>query len=119
MDPESDNEEQELFIPQTPSLDTVSITPITPGPQFPITPTSCDNNVHQSMRHKNLGEKENFMENRPDRELDPMTLFVGGLEMFGPGAWDEEKVKNFFVRFGGLESVKVVRPCKFSGMFTG
>ena len=53
------------------------------------------------------------MMNRTDRELDPTTLFVGGLEMFGPGAWDEEKVKNFFARFGGLESVKVVRPCKF------
>jgi hypothetical protein len=42
---------------------------------------------------------------RIDREIDLATLFVGGLEMFGPGAWDEEKVNNFFARFGGLESV--------------
>ena len=115
-DSDSDDEEEELFIPQTPALDT-SITPITSGSQFPITPTSCDHNPHRSMGPKTLGEKENPMMNRSDRELDPTTLFVGGLEMFGPGAWDEEKVKNFFARFGGLESVKVVRPRKlfFSG----
>jgi len=106
-------------MPQTPALDTSSITPITPGFQFPITPTSCDDNLDQSVRPKILEEKKNPMVNRSDRELDPMTLFVGGLEMFGPGAWDEEKVKNFFTRFGGLESVKVVRPCKFSGTFSG
>jgi hypothetical protein len=64
------------------------------------------------MRPKILEETGTLMMNRSDRELDPTTLFVGGLEMFGPGAWNEEKVKNFFARFGGLESVKVVRPCK-------
>lgn len=91
-------------MPQTPALDTSSITPVSPGSQFPVTPTSCNDNLRQP---------ETVMMNRSDRELDPTTLFVGGLEMFGPGAWDEEKVKNFFARFGGLESVKVVRPCKF------
>lgn len=70
------------------------------------------------MRPKTPGESETFTMNRSDRELDPTTLFVGGLEMFGPGAWNEEKVKNFFARFGGLESVKVVRPCKFSDTFS-
>jgi hypothetical protein len=48
---------------------------------------------------------------RGEKELDPTTLFVGGLELVGPGAWDEEKVENFFAKFGGLEDVKVVRPC--------
>ena len=110
-DSDSDDEEQELFMPQTPALDTSSITPITPGSQLPITPTSCDDDLHQSMRPKTLGETRT---NGSDRELDPTTLFVGGLEMFGPGAWNEEKVKNFFARFGGLESVKLVRPCKSS-----
>ena len=113
------DEEQELFIPQTLALETSSITPITPGSQFPVTPTSCDDTLRQSMRPKPLGEKENHAMNRSDRELDPTTLFVGGLEMFGPGTWDEEKVKIFFARFGGLESVKVVRPCKFFGTFSG
>jgi hypothetical protein len=104
-------------MPQTPALDTSSITPVSPGSQFPVTPTSCNDNLHQSVQPKSLGEPETPM-NRSDRELDPTTLFVGGLEMFGPGAWDEEKVKNFFARFGGLESVKVVRPCKFSATFS-
>lgn len=104
-------------MPQTPALDTSSITPVSPGSQFPVTPTSFNDNLHQSVQPKSLGEPEIPM-NRSDRELDPTTLFVGGLEMFGPGAWDEEKVKNFFARFGGLESVKVVRPCKFSATFS-
>ena len=104
-------------MPQTPALDASSITPASPGSQFPVTPTSCNDNTHQSVQPKSLGEPETPM-NRSDRELDPTTLFVGGLEMFGPGAWDEEKVKNFFARFGGLESVKVVRPCKFSATFS-
>lgn len=105
-------------MPQTPALDTSSITPVSPGSQFPVTPTSCNDNLHQSMQPKSFGEPETPLTNRSDRELDPTTLFVGGLEMFGPGAWDEEKVKNFFARFGGLESVKVVRPCKFSATFS-
>ena len=103
-DSDTDSGEQDLFMPQTPALDASSITPVSPGSQFPVTPTSCNDNLHQP---------ETPMMNRSDREIDPTTLFVGGLEMFGPGAWDEEKVKNFFARFGGLESVKVVRPCKF------
>ncbi|KAF8973637.1 hypothetical protein BDZ97DRAFT_1912112 [Flammula alnicola] len=111
---------QELYMPQTPALDTTSITPITPGSQFPATPTSCDVDASQGMTYKGLDVKENyhsFKGPRPDREIDPTTLFVGGLEMFGPGAWDEEKVRNFFARFGGLESVKVVRPLNSCAAF--
>lgn len=50
------------------------------------------------------------------KEVDPTTLFVGGLELFGPGAWDEEKLTKTFSRYGGLEHVKIVRPggCNFS-----
>ncbi|KAF5352462.1 hypothetical protein D9756_006010 [Leucocoprinus leucothites] len=47
---------------------------------------------------------------RIDREFDPTALFVGGLELLGPGAWTEEKVRAFFGRFRGLEYVKFVRP---------
>lgn len=93
----------------------MSITPLTAGSQFPITPISSAPEGHLSMYYDNFDAKENvasFKGSQVDREIDPTTLFVGGLEMFGPGAWDEEKVKNFFARFGGLESVKLVRPCK-------
>jgi hypothetical protein len=47
-------------------------------------------------------------------EIDPTSLFVGGLEMSGPHAWDEERVKNFFSKFGGVEAVKVVFPSESS-----
>lgn len=102
-------------MPRTPALDKVSITPNTPGSQFPITPTSYTEYDPQGMHYNDFDEKEKITSCkglRSDREIDPTTLFVGGLEMFGPGAWDEEKVKSFFSRFGGLESVKVVRPCE-------
>lgn len=105
---------QELYIPQTPGLDKAS-TPITPGSQFPVTPTSYAEDESQEIDYTEFNGKNTMTYPRglrTDREIDPTTLFVGGLEMFGPGAWDEEKVKNFFSRFGGLESVKVVRPCK-------
>jgi len=101
-------------MPQTPALDPSSITPLTPGSQFPITPTT-------SVGYESVVQDEKFPDGkgdsvsrdaRSDKEVDPTTLFVGGLEMFGPGAWDEEKVRKFFERFGGLESVKVVRPRK-------
>jgi hypothetical protein len=100
-------------MPQTPDLDGLSITPLTPVSQFPITPTDCEANVAQDAFQKGFqsrGNGNSFKVSRPEREIDPTTLFVGGLEMYGPGAWDEEKVKIFFSRFGGLESVKVVRP---------
>lgn len=102
-------------MPRTPALDKASITPNTPGSQFPITPTSYTGYDPQGMHYNDFDEKEKITSCkglRSDREIDPTTLFVGGLEMFGPGAWDEEKVKSFFSRFGGLESVKVVRPCE-------
>ena len=46
------------------------------------------------------------------KHVDPTTLFVGGLDISGPGVWDEEKVRTVFSRYGGLESIKFVRPSK-------
>jgi hypothetical protein len=96
-------------MPSTPALGTSPITPRTPGSLFPITPID----VADASAFKEYGNKEHgylYDSDRNDRELDPTTLFVGGLETCGPGAWDEAKVEKFFARFGGLESVKVVRP---------
>lgn len=92
------------------------ITPKTPGSLFPLTPTNSVGDLHgPSFKGHGIKERTHYAgEGHADRDIDPTTLFVGGLEMFGPGAWDEDKVKNFFSRFGGLESVKVVRPCKSS-----
>lgn len=44
------------------------------------------------------------------RELDLSTIFVGGLEMMGPQAWDETKVRRLFERYGRIEDIKYSRP---------
>ncbi|KAJ6520039.1 hypothetical protein C8R45DRAFT_45361 [Mycena sanguinolenta] len=90
------DEEQELDIPSTPGLGMSPITPKTAGSQFPSTPTSTNGDSFR--------EKNGYFDEAKD--IDPTTLFVGGLEM----TWDEERVSTFFGRFGGLESVQVVRP---------
>ncbi|KAL1737600.1 hypothetical protein EV714DRAFT_266399 [Schizophyllum commune] len=97
-----DEHEQVLEMPSPPmpGLGMSPITPKTPGTQFPITPTSSTMGM----------EGVSFGYDGKDRELDPTTLFVGGLEMHGPSAWDEERVANLFAKYGGLQSVKVVRP---------
>lgn len=105
---------QELYIPPTPALDASTITPMTPGSHFPMTPTISEANHPYSSKGSDYRDPyDSSKGNRQERDIDPTTLFVGGLEMFGPGAWNEEKVKAFFSRFGGLEYVKVVRPSKF------
>lgn len=84
---------------------------------FPPTPTSDGGDFHITpFKGYDAHEKSMYMDemSRIERVLDPTTLFVGGLEMFGPGAWDEEKVSNYFQKFGGLESVKLVRPGEIS-----
>lgn len=105
---------QELDMPPTPGLGMSPITPRTSGSMFPPTPTTADGDFHAVLQFSGYDDKgklnyhsENQLE---ERTLDRTTLFVGGLEMYGSGAWDEEKVGNFFQKFGGLESVKVVRP---------
>lgn len=105
---------QELVVPETPGLEMSPTTPRTPGPIYPLTP-----NNGEDLRSElcELKEHPYFHTPRPNRELDPTTLFVGGLEMFGPGAWDEEKVRRFFSRFGGLESVKLVKPTNSCAAF--
>ncbi|KAJ7040393.1 hypothetical protein C8F04DRAFT_255421 [Mycena alexandri] len=103
------NEEQEVDMPETPGLEMSPITPKTSGSQFPTTPTSTDGDLQRSaFQEYESKEKNGYFDEV--KELDPTTLFVGGLEMYGSGAWDEERVSAFFGRFGGLESVKVVRP---------
>jgi hypothetical protein len=103
------DEEQELDIPDTPGLGMSPITPKTSGSQFPTTPTSTNGDL-QSSSFQDYESKEKNGYFDAAKDIDPTTLFIGGLEMFGPGAWDEERVSTFFGRFGGLESVKVVRP---------
>jgi hypothetical protein len=85
--------------------------------QFPKTPPRNYAGDLQEVSH-NVGGIEikeplyhsGHASNLGDKDLDPTTIFVGGLEMYGPNAWDEKKVHSHFARFGGVENVKVVRP---------
>lgn len=113
----SEDNGQDLAMPPTPGLATSPITPKTPPDQaFPPTPTDLEH-VHvvagRGLSQFDGGEKQ-FGHLDGEKVIDPTTLFVGGLEIHGPNAWDDEKVTAFFDRFGGLESVKLVRPCAFS-----
>jgi RNA recognition motif. (a.k.a. RRM, RBD, or RNP domain) len=80
--------------PLTPDFTASSITPLTPktGCGFPRTPRS--------------GNLEMMPNNCDGPYFDRLSLFVGGL----PPYWEEDNVGEIFQRFGGLESVKVIRP---------
>ncbi|KAJ7225256.1 hypothetical protein GGX14DRAFT_637859 [Mycena pura] len=106
---------QELNIPDTPGLAMSPITPKTPGSLFPTTPTSANGDLQSSSFQGYESSKDPYFDDPKD--IDPTTLFVGGLEMFGPDAWDEDKVSALFGRFGGLESVKVVKPINARAAF--
>ncbi|KAG2022988.1 hypothetical protein CC2G_000695 [Coprinopsis cinerea AmutBmut pab1-1] len=51
------------------------------------------------------------------RTIDPTSIFVGGLDVLGVNPWTEEGVKEYFSRYGGLESVKFVRPFEATTAF--
>ncbi|KAG2356265.1 hypothetical protein BDR07DRAFT_1423850 [Suillus spraguei] len=78
----------------TPEFGTSPMTPKTPGPDLP-----------EFVMKNGLQ-----WDGKREGPLDPTTIFVGGLEMYGPNAWDEERVRNLFSRYGGIENVKVIRP---------
>jgi hypothetical protein len=42
--------------------------------------------------------------------LDPTTIFVGGLDVYGRCTWDEQRLKRVFGQYGEIAEVKLVRP---------
>ncbi|KIJ66334.1 hypothetical protein HYDPIDRAFT_26694 [Hydnomerulius pinastri MD-312] len=110
-----DGQEIETDIPPTPEFGLSPITPKTPGSLMLRTPTTASYmGDFQSMSYKDFDCQSALSrfsrERRDDAAVDPMTVFVGGLEMFGPNAWDEDKVRALFLKYGGVETVKVIRP---------
>jgi len=113
-----EEEGQELDIPPTPDFGMSPNTPKTTGSMmFPHTPSAYNFGV-PSPSHKDMGTKvlQSYLrdEVRGESVIDPTSIFVGGLEMHGPHAWDEERVKVFFAKFGVVEDVKVVFPSEIS-----
>jgi hypothetical protein len=100
----------------TPDLALSPITPRTPGSMFPETPT-CDVSSFSTsiLKHVDGTESSSYygdLTTEGEKDLDLTTVFVGGLEMFGPSAWDEQKIRHFFAKFGIVENVKFVRSRK-------
>lgn len=111
-------------IPLTPGFSLSPITPLTPktSGNFPRTPSTAssvpasDVNFNEIPRSQMapFGTPQNSAKYGSDgdgvREFDPSTIFVGGLEMFGPNAWDETKLRRLFERYGSIETIQLVRP---------
>ena len=127
---------QELTIPPTPefSASSLTVTPITPRTvtSFPRTPQSAymrtpvhvnDGSAAEGTdaitpkKGGRFGYHHEGVNNAPEmegRSVDPLTIFVGGLEMLGPHAWDEGKLWELFGKHGEVENVQLVKPRTWS-----
>lgn len=45
--------------------------------------------------------------------VDPRTVFVGGLESYGPRSWDESRLREIFGKYGEVREVHIVCPSKW------
>lgn len=112
---------QELELHHTPALARSPVTPKTPGSVFPPTPTSFHGEGPGLFSKDADIDEFSYTEEGitvDERDFDRTTIFVGGLEMHGPGAWDEAKVYEFFNgRYGGVESVNLIRPSKVISIY--
>lgn len=82
------------------------MSPSTPRTALPHTPVTPINQAHNEVLFVHKLDREHGN----DREYDPTSLFVGGLEVCGPEAWTVGKLHSLFARFDGLLDVKMVRP---------
>ncbi|KAK1228674.1 hypothetical protein PQX77_008327 [Marasmius sp. AFHP31] len=106
----------ELELPPAPAL---TMSPTTPKSPFLLTPTSSEGYRNVSIP-KGFGDETGSFQmgvSPGERTLDTTTLFVGGLELNGPGAWDEGKVRSYFEKFEGLQNVRIIRPANGKAAF--
>ncbi|KAH8835461.1 hypothetical protein DL96DRAFT_1702441 [Flagelloscypha sp. PMI_526] len=101
-----DQNPPEFDLPPTPGLGMSPVTPKTPGSQIPRTPPAVSG--YHLVTDKVI--EPNFENHDGERLLDPTTLFLGGLEMSGPGAWDEAKIHQIFSKYGSIVYIKLVKP---------
>ncbi|KAF5388553.1 hypothetical protein D9757_004610 [Collybiopsis confluens] len=101
---------QDFELQNTPDLVRSPVTPKTPSSLVPPTPTSLYVEEHAQPFSKELTRNFSYKSEEiapGDENTDQMSLFIGGLESM---SWDERRIFDIFERFGGLESVKIVRP---------
>ncbi|KAL5519269.1 hypothetical protein ACEPAH_952 [Sanghuangporus vaninii] len=54
-------------------------------------------------------------DHRRQMTVDPKTVFVGGLEAYGPRPWDESRLREIFGKYGQVHEVHIVCPGKKAG----
>lgn len=114
-------EGQTLEMPPTPELSGACLveTPTSALPRTPIYPPMMGLG---NARYRNVegGGIEIFNDNgfnassfqEREKEFDPKTIFVGGLEPYGPVPWDENRLRNVFQQYGEVENVRIVNQCE-------
>jgi hypothetical protein len=104
---------QDLVIPVTPEFTATSITPVTPKTSlsFPHTPQSNRSGYSAGfdLIHKRDARPTDQDDNRP-REVDPLWIFVGGLNTMGALPWDEDRVKAIFMQYGEIDDIQLIMP---------
>lgn len=116
-----DDGAQDLDMPPTPDFGMSPNTPkTTSSMMFPHTPNTYAFDIRSPSSKEyrtNNGPPSLHDELSKERELDPTTLFVGGLEIGGAHGWDEARVRDFFSKYGGVLEVKVVFPGQYFTCF--
>ena len=46
-----------------------------------------------------------------EQDIDPKTVFVGGLDAIGASVWGVDKLRSVFEKYGEVEDVRVICPC--------
>ncbi len=95
-----------LSLPDTPQSglgapQTIHVADLLRSPGYMTTPK-------RSGRFGVVGEDESIEEHRGD--VDPTTIFIGGLDMFSENSWDETKLRSVFEKYGEIENVQMVKP---------
>lgn len=120
-------------IPPTPELGYASLT-ATPTSAQPVTPMHMamlplknpDSHIEARYGHEQFAseddaneseghtKREDDCEREPsfERVVDPRTVFVGGLEAFGPTIWDETRLRAVFERYGEVNDVRIINTCE-------
>ncbi|KAF7979394.1 hypothetical protein HWV62_42496 [Athelia sp. TMB] len=107
-----DDNGQDLDMPPTPDFGLSPKTPTTTNSmKFPQTPTSAKFELFASPSVKDSEvTSPSYIREPRESEIDPTTIFVGGLEINGPNNWDENRVKEYFSKFGHIEDIKFIVP---------
>lgn len=89
------------------------VTPLTPASALPVscphfTCAGRDRCLHKFDRDYYTGDHTFHRE----QDIDPKTVFVGGLDAIGASVWDVEKLKSVYGKYGNVEDVRVICPCE-------